>query len=109
MKNRSRLYILILIAFILAAVAFLIYQYVNYAEEQRKIYENLQRSAVWNAPCDCDKIDRPIGCHACIAKQGRHAGREIDVETCPPCFAMWTWHPALSVNHTGKASGTLSK
>ena len=38
MKNSSLLYWLILIAFILAAIAFLIYRYVDFAEEQRKIY-----------------------------------------------------------------------
>jgi hypothetical protein len=38
MKSSSRLNYLILIAFVLAAIAFLIYRYVAFAEEQAKIY-----------------------------------------------------------------------
>jgi hypothetical protein len=38
MKGRSLLYVLILIAFVLAAVAFLLYRWGNFAEEQQKIY-----------------------------------------------------------------------
>lgn len=38
MKTSSRLNYLILIAFVLAAIAYLIYRYVAFAEEQAKIY-----------------------------------------------------------------------
>jgi hypothetical protein len=38
MKNPSRLYILFLIAFILAAIAFLIYRWLDDAEARQKIY-----------------------------------------------------------------------
>jgi hypothetical protein len=48
MKNNSRLYYLVLIAFVLAAIAYLIYRYVDYAEEQRKLYGAIRHE--WVSP-----------------------------------------------------------
>jgi hypothetical protein len=49
--NRSRLYLLILIAFILAAVAFLLYRWANFAEEHQKIYGAVRQenAASWSS------------------------------------------------------------